>query len=124
MVLLLVVGVMDEARAEILGDGNISLSFVEHFSQVCCVPLNMYMMFVDGYRCACVVLGVWQPQTPFTSKWQCHASAHLCFWAHLVSCYFMLEQNYNLHSLPTHHLWNSPVLSSTSYMYHKLECIC
>lgn len=41
MVLLLVVGVMDDARAEIVGDGKTSLSFVEHFSQVCCVPLNM-----------------------------------------------------------------------------------
>lgn len=42
--LLLVVGVMDDARAEILGDGKISLSFVEHFSQVCCVLLNMYVI--------------------------------------------------------------------------------
>ena len=41
MVMLLVVGVMDDARAEILGDGKISLSFVEHFSEVRCVPLDM-----------------------------------------------------------------------------------
>ena len=35
MVTLLVVGVMDDARADILGDGNINLSFIERFSQVC-----------------------------------------------------------------------------------------
>ena len=35
MVTLLVVGVMDDARADILGDGNISLSLVERLSQVC-----------------------------------------------------------------------------------------
>ena len=35
MVTLLVVGVMDDARADILGNGNISLSFIERLSQVC-----------------------------------------------------------------------------------------
>ena len=34
MVTLLVVGVMDDARADILADGNISLSLVERLSQV------------------------------------------------------------------------------------------
>ena len=31
----MVVGVMDDARADILGDGNISLSPIEILSQVC-----------------------------------------------------------------------------------------
>ena len=34
MLMLLVVGEMDAARAEILGKGNTSLSWVERFSQV------------------------------------------------------------------------------------------
>ena len=41
MFLLLVVGVMDDARADILGDGKTNLSFVELFSEVCCVAPNM-----------------------------------------------------------------------------------
>ncbi len=36
MAILMVVGVMDDARADILGDGNISLSPVESVSQVGC----------------------------------------------------------------------------------------
>ena len=35
MAVLMVVGVMDDARADILGDGNIILGPVESLSQVC-----------------------------------------------------------------------------------------
>ena len=52
MVLLLVAGVMDDARADILGAGNISLSFVEHFSQVCSVLLYM-LSYLCMVLCMC-----------------------------------------------------------------------
>ena len=32
---LLVVGVMDDARADILGNGNLQLTLIESLSQVC-----------------------------------------------------------------------------------------
>ena len=41
MAKLLVVGVMDAARDDILGDGNISLSLVESLSQVYCLAYNL-----------------------------------------------------------------------------------
>ena len=64
MFLLLVVGVMDDARADILGDGKINLSFVEHFSQVCCVPFKinkinkMYVILIGACWYVCVPEGV------------------------------------------------------------------
>lgn len=38
---LLVIGSMDQARSDILDNGNVKQSFVEHFSQVCRL-LNLY----------------------------------------------------------------------------------
>lgn len=58
MFVLLVVGVMDDARAEILGDGKISLSFVEHASQVFYVQMDMYMILFDLCSCACTASGL------------------------------------------------------------------
>ena len=66
MFVLLVVGVMDDARAEIIGDGKISLSFVEHASQVCCVFLNLYMILVGLCSCARTAPGLATSKPPIT----------------------------------------------------------
>ena len=42
MAVLMVVGVMDDARDDILGDGNILLSPVESLSQVCYLGFASY----------------------------------------------------------------------------------
>ena len=46
MAILMVVGVMDDARADILGDGNVLLSPVESVSQVGCSELGTLSLVV------------------------------------------------------------------------------
>ena len=56
---LMVVGIMDVARDEILGDGNIILSPVERLSQVCILTSHCHV--------------VQQPQTCIGLGLACHA---------------------------------------------------
>ena len=51
LAILLVVGVMDDARADIIGGGNINQSFVESLSQVLPAATCLHMHFLTTWVC-------------------------------------------------------------------------
>lgn len=67
MLTLLVVGVMDDARANIQGNGQVQLTFAEKFSQVCECSVHSPVCIMDSNTGAACCTNVLQ----FATCYQC-----------------------------------------------------
>jgi len=89
MVTLLVVGVMDDARADILADGNISLSLVERLSQVRSWLLSVCSLVQWSMRCMGNVSSLGDSyifvQKSIVATSLCQDSAYLLPWLRMTT---------------------------------------